>query len=74
LSADLINLLFQNLDFQDFLEKIKIFENLTQKYIESDDNLKNNFIKLKQNFNNKIIKIEDDILEINFLPPRKDKN
>jgi hypothetical protein len=74
LSADLINLLFKNSEFINFLKEIEIFKDLTQKYIESDENLKNNFIKLKQNFNNKKIIIEDEILEIKFLPPRKDKN
>jgi hypothetical protein len=74
LSADLISLLFKNSEFINFLKEIEIFKDLTQKYIESDENLKNNFIKLKQNFNNKKIIIEDEILEIKFLPPRKDKN
>ena len=74
LSADLINLLFKNSEFIEFLKEIEIFKDLTQKYIESDENLKNNFIKLKQNFNNKIIKIDEEILEIKFLPARKDKN
>ena len=74
LSADLINLLFKNSDFIDFLKEIEIFKDLTQKYINSDENLKNIFIKLKQNFNNKIIKIEDEVLEIKFLEARKDKN
>jgi len=74
LSADLINLLFKNSEFIEFLKEIEIFKDLTQKYIESDENLKNNFIKLKQKFNNKIIKIDEEILEIKFLPARKDKN
>ena len=74
LSADLIKLLFKNSDFINFLKEIEIFKDLTQKYIESDENLKNKFIKLKQNFNNKKIILEDEILEIKFLPPRKDKN
>jgi hypothetical protein len=74
LSADLISLLFKNSEFINLLKEIEIFKDLTQKYIESDENLKNNFIKLKQNFNNKKIIIEDEILEIKFLPPRKDKN
>jgi len=74
LSADLINLLFKDSKFIEFLKEIIIFKDLTQKYIESNEKLKNNFIKLKQKFNNKIIKIEDEILEIKFLPERKDKN
>lgn len=74
ISSDLINLLFENSDFKDFLEKIKIFENLTQKYINSDEKLNKNFIELKKEFNNKKINLKDENLEIKFLKPRKDKN
>ena len=74
LSADLVASLFKNSEFIEFLKEIEIFKDLTQKYIESDEKLKNNFIKFKQNFNNKIIKIDEEILEIKFLPARKDKN
>ena len=74
INSDLIKLLFKNPDFIRFLEKIKIFENLTQKYISADENLAKKFSELKKEFDNKKIKIEDEILEIKFLEPRKDKN
>ncbi|MDQ7008970.1 MAG: hypothetical protein Q9M94_01615 [Candidatus Gracilibacteria bacterium] len=73
-SSNLISLLFKNNDFKDFLNKIKIFKDLTQKYINSDDKLNKNFQELKKDFNNKEIILEDEILQINFLEPRKDKN
>ena len=74
ISSELIKLLFENSDFIKFQEKIKIFENLTQKYINSDDKLNKKFIEIKKEFNNKKIIIEDEILEIKFLEARKDKN
>ena len=74
ISSELIKLLFKDSDFIKFQEKIKIFENLTQKYINSDDKLNKKFIEIKKEFNNKKIVIEDEILEIKFLEARKDKN
>lgn len=74
ISSDLINLLFKNPDFSNFLEKIKIFEDLTQKYINSDEKLNKQFLEIKKEFNNKKIILEDEILEIKFLEARKDKN
>jgi len=74
INSDLIKLLFKNPDFISFLEKIKIFENLTQKYISADENLAKKFSELKKEYNNKKINLEDEILEIIFLEPRKDKN
>lgn len=74
ISSELIKLLFKNSDFIKFQKKIKIFEDLTQKYINSDNKLNKNFIELKKEFNNKKIIIEDETLEIKFLEPRKDKN
>ena len=74
ISSDLINLLFKNPDFSSFLEEIKIFEDLTQKYINSDEKLNKKFLEIKKEFNNKKILLEDEILEIKFLEARKDKN
>jgi len=74
ISSDLIKLLFKNKEFNYFQEKIKIFEDLTQKYINSDENLNTKFLELKKEFNNKKILIEDEILEIKFLEARKDKD
>ena len=74
INSDLIKLLFKNPDFISFLEKIKIFENLTQKYISADEKLAKKFSELKKEYNNKKINIEEEILEIKFLEPRKDKN
>jgi len=74
LSADLINLLFTNSEFIDFLKEIEIFENLTQKYINADAKLSKIFTELISKYNNNKIILEENILEIKFLPPRKDKN
>ena len=73
-SSELIQLLFKNPNFKSFLDKIKIFEDLTQKYINSNEKLNKKFIELKKEFNNKKILIEDENLEIKFLAPRKDKD
>ena len=74
IDAWLIKLLFKNPDFSNFLEKIKIFDNLTQKFIESDENLSKKFIELKKEFDNKKIVIDWETIEIKFLESRKDKN
>jgi len=74
INSELINLLFKNKTFIDFLQKIEIFKDLTQKYISSDEKLNKTFQKLKQDFNNKKIIIDEEIIEIQFLSPRKDKN
>jgi hypothetical protein len=74
ISSDLNKELFKNSTFKTFQEKIQIFEDLTQKYINSDEILNKQFSKIKKEYNNTQINIEDEILEIKFLEARKDKN
>jgi len=74
ISAELINNLIKNKIFAEFLEEIKIFENLTQNYIKKDETLNKSFIKLKKQYNNTEIIIDWTLVKIVFLEPRKDKN
>ena len=74
ISSKIVEKLFQNSEFEIFLERVKILEDLTQKYINSDENLNKKFLEIKKEFNNKTILIEEEVLEIKFLEARKDKN
>ncbi len=73
-NADLFNNLQENKDFIQLLEDIKVFENLTQKYIEADTTLSKTFKELKNTYNNSELTIDWVIIKIVFLQARKDKN
>ncbi len=74
ISAELINNLVKNNIFTDFLENIKIFEDLTQNYILKDKTLNKSFKKLKEQYNNTEIIIDWTLIKIIFLKARKDKS
>jgi len=73
-SADLMQSLTQDTVFIKFLEEIEVFEDLTQKYIETDETLSKTFKELKNTYDNTKISIDSTDIYVRFMPARKDKN
>lgn len=74
LPSHFISKLEQNQFFLTFLEEISIFDNATHNEIKKNPTQSKQFSEIFNKYNNKEIPIDETLIKISFLQPRRDKN